>query len=513
MAEKFDLKAIISAVDKVTPTLKGIRRSVRLTHKTIKDIGRAGKSLTTSVGLPAGLAFGAVAYGAVRAARATMDYASGIQDAADRTNSSIQGFQVLSNLLAQVGGEAEDAEKAFDTFNKGVANAAAGADASFAGLLKKMKIPLRDAQGNLRSLEQVLPDVADAFAANRNPAIQARMAMELFGKSGKKLIPVLNGGRQAYTDWIKEQQRLGLIVSNDAVAGMDNLGDSVSVLNLQMKSQLVQSLAALVPVIQPIIKDMSEWIAKNKEWLRAEIVSTLKGVAQAIREVDWKQVAADIKDAGVWVRDTVKKLGGLKTVLIGLGVLFIAGPVASILSIVGAIWRFTAGMVALAGGWRIVAAVAVRGLALITGAIGRVFLMLLANPIGLVIAGIAAAAFIIYKNWDSIKKWFTDFFGWMAKKVKYIADLFKSLIPDWVRDRLKGDTPAASPQPARPSAPSPLIRSGGLQIAGGRQQLTGDMTVRFENAPPGMRVNPGKTNQPGVSMNPDVGYRRLAMGF
>jgi hypothetical protein len=37
------------------------------------------------------------------------------------------------------------------------------------------------------------------------------------------------------------------------------------------------------------------------------------------------------------------------------------------------------------------------------------------------------------------------------------------------------------------------------------------MTVRFENAPPGMRAAPGKTNQPGVSMNPDVGYRSLAL--
>ena len=502
MADKFDLKAIISAVDKMTPTLKGIQRSVKLTHKTFKDIGREGRNLMGSLGLPAGIAFSAVAYGAVRAARAALEYAGNIQDAADRTNSSVQGFQVLSNLLAQVGGNAEDAEKAFDTFNKGVANAAAGADKNFAGLLKKMKIPLRDVQGNLRSLEQVLPDVADAFAANKNPAIQARMAMELFGKSGKKLIPVLNGGRKAYLDWIQEQKRLGLVVSDDAVAGMDNLGDSIGVVNLQIKAQLTQSMAALVPVIQPILKDMSEWIAANKEWLRAEIVGTLKQVAQAIRNVDWRAVASGIKDAAIAVRDTVQALGGLKNVLIGIGVLFLAGPIASILGIVGALWRFGAGLLSVVGGFK--------GIATAISFVGRAFAVVarlfLLNPIGFAITAIAVAAYLVYKNWDTIKGWFVSFFNWLPEKIRAVAGWFKGLVPDWAKNFFGGKT-TITQQPQ-----SPLARSGALQIAGGRQQLTGDMTVRFENAPAGMRVNPGKTNQPGVSMNPDVGYRSLAMG-
>ena len=62
MADKFHLKAIISAVDKITPTLKGIQRSVRLTGKTIKDIGRSSSQLLSSIGISSvamggGLAF------------------------------------------------------------------------------------------------------------------------------------------------------------------------------------------------------------------------------------------------------------------------------------------------------------------------------------------------------------------------------------------------------------------------------------------------------------------------
>ncbi|WP_422649039.1 phage tail tape measure protein [Cupriavidus sp. H18C1] len=42
------------------------------------------------------------------------------------------------------------------------------------------------------------------------------------------------------------------------------------------------------------------------------------------------------------------------------------------------------------------------------------------------------------------------------------------------------------------------------------QQLRGDMVVRFEGAPPGTRVDPGTTNQPGLTITPRVGYRSLA---
>lgn len=42
-----------------------------------------------------------------------------------------------------------------------------------------------------------------------------------------------------------------------------------------------------------------------------------------------------------------------------------------------------------------------------------------------------------------------------------------------------------------------------------RTELTGAMVVRFENAPAGMRADPAQTNQPGLSVSPQVGYRSL----
>jgi hypothetical protein len=48
--------------------------------------------------------------------------------------------------------------------------------------------------------------------------------------------------------------------------------------------------------------------------------------------------------------------------------------------------------------------------------------------------------------------------------------------------------------------------------ANNRTQLNGDLRVSFDNAPAGLRVDQPRTNQPGLSVTPRVGYRSLSLG-
>ncbi|HWH88181.1 MAG TPA: phage tail protein [Pseudomonas sp.] len=48
--------------------------------------------------------------------------------------------------------------------------------------------------------------------------------------------------------------------------------------------------------------------------------------------------------------------------------------------------------------------------------------------------------------------------------------------------------------------------------ANNRTQLEGGLTVRFENAPAGLRTDPPQTNQPGLALSSRIGYRSLSAG-
>lgn len=555
MADKFQLKAILTAVDKISGPLKNISRASKMTHKSLRDIGNAGGELMRKIGLPAFASFSAITFGAYRASKAAMDYAGAIQDAADRTGAGVTEYQTLANMLGLVGGTAEDAEMAFTKFNKGMADGAAGVDKNFAGLMRKLQIPLKDAKGNIRSLADTLPDLAAAFEKNKNPAVQTRMAMELFSKGGAKMIPILNKGREGLIAWIKEQERLGVIVSQDSVAALDDMGDSAATVGTQIKALQANALAKLVPVIKPIIDSMSEWLATNKEWLQTEIVTSLTQIAEAIKQVDWKAVIKDFKETVKTIATVVEALGGLKGIVIGMGLAFIAGPIAAIFSIIGAVFRATTSLgsllfmvkktkegymvlgaipainsaigasfiwlrgqaVAMALAFRLGGAAAVfssigtsiastaalmAGKLLMVGkavlTIGRALLL---TPLGIVI-GLATAAYLVYQNWDKIKQWFVDFGNWIGPHIKRIASFFADMIPDWVKNLFSGNAPSVNIGNAT-SATQPSI------LNGAQNKLNGEMVVRFENAPQGMRADVGKTNQSGVRLNPDVGYRPI----
>jgi len=109
----------------------------------------------------------------------------------------------------------------------------------------------------------------------------------------------------------------------------------------------------------------------------------------------------------------------------------------------------------------------------------------------------------IIKNWEPIVAWFRDMWARIKPYVQPLIDGF-----NWVTgssDKLS--SAAASVEGKR--LPQAGQWSQQVLAGAGGQNLKGDMVVRFENAPAGMRVDPGQSNQPGLAISSKVGYRTL----
>src|SRR5690606_2262604 len=57
-----------------------------------------------------------------------------------------------------------------------------------------LSISSTDAQGRLRGVTEILPELADAIKNAGSPAEQTALAMDIFGKSGAQLLPFLKEG-------------------------------------------------------------------------------------------------------------------------------------------------------------------------------------------------------------------------------------------------------------------------------------------------------------------------------
>lgn len=512
MADKFQLKALLVAVDKVTRPLAGINGAIKRTQHTLKALGKEGSNLVGSIGLPVSAAFAAAGFGMFRATNMALEYADSIQNAAETTGVAVDVLQQLHGVFGLAGVGAEDANTALEKLNKGMAEAAAGKDKSFAKLFKYMGIDLRKSKGEIISIEEALPMIADKFEKVKNPAVRARMAVELFGKAGQKMIPTLAKGSGGLLSSMKEMVRLGAVVSKGilqkkegsdemeyvgAIQHLDELGDQLGVLKQQGKAQITELFGSVAPSLTPAVKALQEWIAQNKDMLRLKAGTWLKGLAESFKA--WiegggiEKLASQISNVWSAFSGFVEFIGGFQNLMIGIGIAFAAGPIASIMSIIALLPKL--------------------GIAFIT--LGRAMLaVVVTNPILLAAAAIGAAVYLIYKNWDGIVSYFKGIFDDIMRYVQPILDAAKAVAsflglgngaqPEGIAGLGNGADNAFDPN-GSPIGQRPII---GQQNA----NVQGQLKVSFENAPPGMRVDNGQTNQPGFNINPDVGYRSEYMG-
>ncbi|MCI1005043.1 phage tail tape measure protein [Herbaspirillum sp. C7C8] len=138
---------------------------------------------------------------------------------------------------------------------------------------------------------------------------------------------------------------------------------------------------------------------------------------------------------------------------------------------------------------------------------------------------------MIIKNWEPIVDWFSKMWDRIRPYVQPLIDGFNFVFSRKVpavasgfggagNSGVPGVFPSVAGAGRGVSGDASSTPSGGP--AGWRQQLIagagragatanlrGELVVRFDDAQPGMRVDAGQSNQPGLNITPKVGYRTL----
>ena len=105
---------------------------------------------------------------------------------------------------------------ALQRFTRRAAEAAQGTGEA-KDALAQMGIALRDQSGNLRRSEDLLADVADAFARIEDPAERVRLAFKLFDSEGVALVNLLRDGSGALEEMRDRARDLGIVLDEHLV--------------------------------------------------------------------------------------------------------------------------------------------------------------------------------------------------------------------------------------------------------------------------------------------------------
>ena len=298
---------------------------------------------------------------------------------------ALQQWQHAANQAA--GMTNEDLRKSFRDLAKNVGDAANGIGRA-KPILEALGIPLRDSQGNVRDLNDILPDLQDRFRKIENPALRTSTAMKLFGESGSKMALLLAQPQEEMDRLFDEMTDLGMI-SDQAAKDTEAYNDAMDSFGKSITGIRNGLMGALFPVLTPLATKMKEFVISMRPQIVESLSAAIVGVSATMSQ--WFTVAKDgTTPAGQAV------MGFISTIenMIGYG--------ARIVDFLGG-WRNAA--IAFAA---IMAGPFIASLLSVGTAFANLGWVLASNPIVLAAGLIAGAVYTIYDNWDGIVSYFTE---------------------------------------------------------------------------------------------------------
>ena len=231
---------------------------------------------------------------------------------------TLSGYKLAADLA---GISLEDLGTALQRASKNILDAASGTGTA-GKALESLGISATDQTGKLKTVEQVMLEVADRFAIMEDGAQKTALAIEIFGRSGAALIPFLNQGSAAIAAQRKEADLLGTTWTTAQAKQAEAFNDNLK----RIESALGGFRNAVAGYLMPFVNEFLEAaIAKIKEWaasgdLKIWALSTAEVIVGAFVQAA-NAVAAVARAAPVILDSFRAVMAGLETMRAGLDAL------------------------------------------------------------------------------------------------------------------------------------------------------------------------------------------------
>lgn len=267
-------------------------RSLKGAESSLASLGNTAK-----VGLAA-LATAAVAAGTALAV--SMKHAI---DGADQLGKMSQSTGVAVEELAKLkyAGDLSDVSmealgKSMGKLSKAMAEAASDGASTAGQAFAAMGVSVKNNDGTLRESAEVLKDVADKFAGYKDGASKTALAIQIFGKAGAEMIPLLNQGRDGLQEAGDEAKKFGLVLSKETTSAAENFNDNLTRMNKIKEGLVITITAKMLPVLEQLSQVMLD-SRKNTELANTvadALATTMKGlVTVGISLITtWQQIFA-----------------------------------------------------------------------------------------------------------------------------------------------------------------------------------------------------------------------------
>lgn len=210
--------------------------------------------------------FAAVAAAIVKAEKAlismTKEAASNADDlltlasVTGTTTDSVQELNYMADLTDVSFDRIKDSLK--ETTNK-MQEAATGTGDAYEAY-KQLGVEITNADGSLRSAQDVFYDTIDALGDMKNQTERDALAMDLMSESAQELNPLIELGSEKMQEYAQEAHDMGYVLDNDALKALQGVDDAYSRLQKTQEGVKNQLAVEFAPYLEEFYGDLTSGI-------------------------------------------------------------------------------------------------------------------------------------------------------------------------------------------------------------------------------------------------------------
>jgi hypothetical protein len=269
MAER-NLNIVINAKNNATKEINGLSSALEKNKATIQKTTLAATA--AFAGITAAIGSSVRAYGAA---------GDQIQKMALRTGFSTTALSELKHAAEQSGTSLEKLEAAVMKSNRLLAQT----DQESATARKALEeLGLSVEELNKMNMEDRFFAMAGAVAKIEDPGRRAATAMDVFGKSGAELLPMLESGAEGIQAMRDEAHKLGIVFDQEAADKAAKFTDAMDKMNKSIDGIKFTLAEAFLPIIIDVTDGITDFLLPVQQWIRENpvLVRNIALVALAV---------------------------------------------------------------------------------------------------------------------------------------------------------------------------------------------------------------------------------------
>jgi hypothetical protein len=191
------------------------------------QLGFFGKNAALA-GAALGAAVGAAAVSLGVAIKKTIDQADELGKVSQKIGIPVEELSRLKHAADLSGVSFEGLTTSFGRLSRNMAEVAAGASGPAAQAFRTLGIEVQNADGTLKASSDVMKELASRFAGMRDGAAKTALAVQLFGRAGADLIPLLNSGADGLDKMMREADELGIVITDKTAKAAEQFNDNLT---------------------------------------------------------------------------------------------------------------------------------------------------------------------------------------------------------------------------------------------------------------------------------------------